>query len=70
VRDDGAGFDAGAARRGRGVDSMRSRIARLGGTLILDSAPGRGTDLRFRVPLAARSPIKMRWPWAGRRGTS
>jgi hypothetical protein len=52
VADDGVGCDPTSARRaGTGFASMNDRVAALGGTLTVDSASGRGTRLRGRVPL-------------------
>jgi signal transduction histidine kinase len=45
VKDDGAGFDASTAATGVGLASMRERMARLGGTLEVTSAPGMGADV-------------------------
>ena len=54
VRDDGCGFDARAPARGRfGLLPLRERAAACGGKLELDSAPGRGTHLRARLPAGA-----------------
>jgi signal transduction histidine kinase len=50
VRDAGSGFDAAAAHPGRGLTHIRDRTAELGGTLRIDSAPGRGTTITARVP--------------------
>jgi signal transduction histidine kinase len=56
VRDDGPGIPPGrleaAEREGRlGVArSIRGRLADLGGTVVVDSAPGRGTEVELRVP--------------------
>nr|WP_254802066.1 GAF domain-containing sensor histidine kinase [Kitasatospora sp. SUK 42] len=53
VRDDGRGFDPESVRRaGRhlGLASMRDRAAAVGGTLTLESAPGRGTLVEMEVP--------------------
>jgi len=55
VRDDGAGFaydPAALAASGKIglLRSMRGRIEELGGTMTVDSAPGRGTEIAFRVP--------------------
>jgi signal transduction histidine kinase len=53
VTDDGKGFDPSAVRRaGRhlGLVSMRDRAAGAGGTLRVDSAPGRGTVIEMEVP--------------------
>jgi two-component system sensor histidine kinase UhpB len=58
VRDDGRGFDVAAARRraangeSQGLINMQERVALSGGDLAIDSAPGRGTVIRVRLPLA------------------
>ena len=53
VRDDGLGFEQGLPRgveQGHfGIQGMRERVDRLGGTLTLESGPGRGTTVRARV---------------------
>jgi ligand-binding sensor domain-containing protein/two-component sensor histidine kinase len=61
ISDDGRGFDASAPSEGNGLESMRRRAAALGGTLEVDSAPGRGTRVRVTVPLGARlrRPVPM-----------
>ncbi|WP_029433210.1 sensor histidine kinase [Blastococcus sp. URHD0036] len=51
VSDDGAGIDPGAVP-GVGSTSMRERAAELGGTLEIETAPGEGTTVRTRLPLA------------------
>ena len=61
ARDDGAGFDlgktdnaSGSTRAGGfGLETMRERIERLGGTLSIESALGEGTTLVAELPLAA-----------------
>ena len=51
VTDDGTGFDvATAARHGTGLQGMTDRIAAVGGTLRIDSAPGQGTTITGRLP--------------------
>ncbi|KOV95794.1 GAF domain-containing sensor histidine kinase [Streptomyces sp. NRRL B-3648] len=53
VADDGAGFDPTAVRRaGRhlGLVSMRDRASGVGGTLTVESAPGKGTVIEMEVP--------------------
>jgi len=62
IEDDGKGFVPGqpqTARRGSGLGliGMRERATRMGGTLEIDSEPGRGTRLRLVVPLP-ESPDK------------
>ncbi|HEX5745686.1 MAG TPA: sensor histidine kinase [Archangium sp.] len=51
VRDDGKGFDPKQTPRGHyGLLNMRERAMKLGGTLIVDSAPGNGTRVSFSLP--------------------
>lgn len=52
VSDDGRGFDPADAAPGIGLPGMRERASSLGGSLQLDSAPGRGSRLLARFPLA------------------
>jgi signal transduction histidine kinase len=51
VRDDGSGFDPEESRTGSGLGNMVDRVAALGGTLDVTSAPSRGTHVTGRVPL-------------------
>ena len=53
ITDDGRGVPADAVP-GVGSTSMRERAAELGGTLDVTTAPGAGTTVRARLPLAAR----------------
>ena len=50
VADTGSGFDPDAPRSGSGLSHIRDRVAELGGTVDIDSAPGRGAALTVRVP--------------------
>jgi signal transduction histidine kinase len=50
VRDDGSGFDPGAAG-GRGLLGMRERVELLGGEIEVSSAPGGGTRISAWVPV-------------------
>lgn len=54
VRDNGRGFDAAAAGASRthGLMGMRYRVEAVGGTMKIDSAPGRGTEIIATLPLA------------------
>lgn len=51
IADDGTGFNVVSAREcgGFGLTSMEERVARLGGTLLVESKPGRGTRIRVEV---------------------
>ena len=51
VRDDGAGFDTGAAGGGFGLVGMRERVELASGSLRVVSAPGHGTVVRAHIPL-------------------
>ena len=60
IRDDGVGFDYdedALRREGKlGVlKSMKGRIQDLGGSMSVESAPGRGTEVEFRVPALDRA---------------
>ncbi len=51
VADDGPGFDASTAAMGHGFVNMRDRLGALGGTLVLDTAPGQGSRIKGQVPV-------------------
>lgn len=57
IYDDGVGFTPGDGRadgrRTFGLHGMRERIAALGGTLTVESAPGEGTAIAAAVPVGA-----------------
>jgi signal transduction histidine kinase len=52
VRDRGAGFDPAAVPDDRqGIrDSIRGRLERAGGSAVVTSAPGAGTEVELRLP--------------------
>ena len=59
IKDDGKGFDPGTlpSRRegfGLGIKSMLERTQSAGGTMLIDSAPGKGTIVTFQLPLPAQ----------------
>jgi signal transduction histidine kinase len=57
VRDDGEGFEAALAlTRARatnhlGLETLTERVDAAGGTIELETVPGRGTTVRFALPL-------------------
>ncbi|MGA8116152.1 MAG: sensor histidine kinase [Actinocatenispora sp.] len=55
VADDGTGFDPTTATDGYGLAGMRHRLARVGGTLTIESTAGYGTTLNASVPLRGAS---------------
>jgi signal transduction histidine kinase len=52
VVDDGHGFDAGRSR-GMGILGMEERVKRLGGTLGVESQPGKGATVTAELPAPA-----------------
>jgi len=56
IRDNGIGFDVAAKTAeadGNGLRNMHSRAAEIQGSLVLESAPNRGTTLLLRFPISA-----------------
>ena len=51
VSDDGAGFDPARAAGGAGLASMTERLGAIGGSLRIESAPGRGARVVGTIPL-------------------
>lgn len=52
VHDDGRGFDPRGSRPGHyGLVNMRERANKVGGEVTVESAPGQGTEVAFRVPV-------------------
>jgi len=67
--DNGRGFDVVAAqaeqpasvgrRGGNGLVNMRQRLSVVGGECVVRSAPGQGTTVTLRIPLANPGRIKI-----------
>ena len=55
VADTGAGFDISQRGSGSGFVNMTDRLGAMGGTVRVESAPGRGTKIRGRIPLAVEA---------------
>ncbi|MGN6425984.1 MAG: histidine kinase [Leifsonia sp.] len=61
VVDDGHGFDTGGSEDGAGhpgsfgLRAMRERAAALGGEVVIESAPGRGTAVAVTLPIGGAS---------------
>ncbi len=51
VSDTGPGFDPATTARGSGLNNLDDRLDALGGSVTIDSAPGRATVIRGRLPL-------------------
>ena len=58
IEDDGSGFDPSIRSRAAfprfGLAIMRERAESIGGSLEIDTATGRGTRVKIRVPTATR----------------
>jgi signal transduction histidine kinase len=54
VSDDGRGFDPAAVEPGTGLQGVADRLAALGGTLDIRSAPDEGATLVGRIPVGTR----------------
>ncbi|WP_238334929.1 sensor histidine kinase [Kribbella amoyensis] len=50
IRDDGTGFEPAAPATGFGLTAMRGRVEESGGSVQVDSAPGRGTRIQVLIP--------------------
>jgi signal transduction histidine kinase len=60
VEDDGSGFPPAGAEeaggtRGLGLIGIRERVARFGGTMQIETAPGKGTRLTVELPARSRT---------------
>jgi signal transduction histidine kinase len=51
VGDNGAGFDVAHRAPGAGFTNMSDRLGAIGGTLRVESSPGRGTKIHGTIPL-------------------
>ena len=52
VKDDGKGFETNGTKAGHyGLINMRERAMKVGGQVIIDSAPGKGSQISFSVPV-------------------
>jgi signal transduction histidine kinase len=55
ITDDGVGFEPASDRLsgGFGISGMKERAQKIGGTLLIESAPGKGTKVYVRVPVSS-----------------
>jgi signal transduction histidine kinase len=60
IEDNGRGFDPSEFPHGEGLMSIRRRVKELSGTVVWDTAPGRGTRLQATLPLGSRIPL-VKW---------
>lgn len=53
VQDDGAGYKISSPSSGHGLSNMQARAAALGGSLRVESTPGKGTRVLLTLPVAS-----------------
>jgi signal transduction histidine kinase len=53
IADDGDGFDTAAEPRGNGLANLRRRTDAIGGQLLLNSEPGKGTVVTLTAPVGS-----------------
>ncbi|HET9735106.1 MAG TPA: ATP-binding protein [Burkholderiales bacterium] len=53
IEDDGRGFVVGSPVNGHGLRNLQERACEAGGTLVIESEPGRGTRATLALPAAA-----------------
>ena len=59
VEDDGVGMEPNMADvKGSGLFSIQERLSHVGGSMHIESAPGKGTKVHLRAPLTNKRPTK------------
>jgi signal transduction histidine kinase len=56
IEDDGRGFDSTARGAGMGLANLQLRAKQAGGTLSVESQPGKGTRVTLSLPIAGEAP--------------
>lgn len=56
IRDTGRGFDVASPEAGNGLENLKHRMSDVGGTCLVDSAPGKGTRTVLTCPLPSSPP--------------
>jgi signal transduction histidine kinase len=51
VQDDGCGFDTSTESKGMGLRNIQARVTANGGELLIDSKPGKGTEVNIEIPV-------------------
>jgi ligand-binding sensor domain-containing protein/signal transduction histidine kinase len=57
VRDDGVGFDPSFPTAGNGLQNLRRRAEKIGASIRVASAPGKGTTVTLSVPRSPEGPF-------------
>ena len=56
LEDNGDGFEVVAPAKGNGLSNIKERALLLGGSLTIESKPGKGTTIRVKIPLENDPP--------------
>ena len=69
IRDNGCGFDPAKEGEGNGLRNMAMRATEAGGRFKVESRPGQGSTVEFRVPFQApaRFGLARLFPWNRKR---
>lgn len=51
IADDGQGFDLSSVKKGAGLKNIQNRVYLNGGSLVIDSAPGKGCKISINFPI-------------------
>jgi signal transduction histidine kinase len=57
IQDNGHGFDTQATYAGIGLSTMRERAETSGGTIIFESAPGKGARIEITLPITVMKDV-------------
>jgi signal transduction histidine kinase len=60
LRDNGRGFDPESANEGNGLDNMRRRAGKLGGSLYVSSSAENGTEICLKAPMERQQWLSSR----------
>lgn len=55
ITDNGKGFETNTRRRGNGLKNLPLRLSKLGGSYVIDSAPGKGTKVNIALNFGYRN---------------
>ena len=58
VSDNGCGFDTNTEAEGMGLRNIRDRVASYNGRLLVDSTPGKGTEININFNIIAEEHVE------------
>ena len=57
VQDDGCGFDTSTEPKGMGLRNIQARVTAIGGELLIDSKPGKGTEVNIELRVESEKMV-------------